>query len=352
MGLIERKNKAGKVTFYTDDWQRGRRIRHSLGTNKRTAEKLYEDFKISLRAQKMGVVPRNFRLKDFETKYLAWAKVTLAKKTHQTSELAFKRLREAIHISRLDQITPELLEDARKQWIIKGYGKAAIGGHVRRLKAAMRVAEKWRYIHPQPWRFVESYNSPGKLIYYTVEQYSELVENTSGIWRTAILLMGRAGLRAGEVMNLEWDDIDFDKRTIHIHAKEFWKPKGWRPNKPKERYIDMPEDLESHLQAQPDKQGFVLGRKRPTDEQFYWYFVNLLKDAKLKGSPHCFRHTYAAHLVSNGVSLEAIGELLGHTDPKTTKIYAHLMPQARRDAVDKLPKLIKIDKKPVAVMVP
>ena len=48
---------------------------------------------------------------------------------------------------------------------------------------------------------------------------------------------------------------------------------------------------------------------------------------------HRLRHTFASHLATRGVSLQAIQELLGHANLKMTMRYAHLMPQVKRDAV-------------------
>ncbi len=51
---------------------------------------------------------------------------------------------------------------------------------------------------------------------------------------------------------------------------------------------------------------------------------------------HVLRHTFASHLVMNGVSLKTVQDLLGHTDIKTTLRYMHLNPKVRRDAVQTL----------------
>ena len=56
-----------------------------------------------------------------------------------------------------------------------------------------------------------------------------------------------------------------------------------------------------------------------------------LKDYRL----HDNRHTHASHLVSSGLSLEIVGRLLGHTNPLTTKRYAHLADDPLRAAAQR-----------------
>lgn len=51
---------------------------------------------------------------------------------------------------------------------------------------------------------------------------------------------------------------------------------------------------------------------------------------------HTLRHTFASHLVMRGVDLPTVQKLMGHTDIKTTMIYAHVAPDHLSDAVNKL----------------
>lgn len=51
---------------------------------------------------------------------------------------------------------------------------------------------------------------------------------------------------------------------------------------------------------------------------------------------HSLRHTFASHLVMKGIALPTVQKLMGHSDIKTTMIYAHLAPDHLADAVDKL----------------
>lgn len=328
--------------YYSNLWFMGKRIRKPLSPNKRTAISMQDEMASANRYRRNGLIPEIINLEVFETQYL---KLRLGQRpnTYAHDRLAFKRLREIFpYLKTLSEITPELLLQAQIKWKEEGYGSAAIGSYVMRWKVAMKMAEKMRYILPQSWNIVKDFVSPGRLIYYTKEQYLDLLTKTQEPFTTALMLMTLTGLRSGEARHLEWSDINFVDHTVYIHPKPFWKPKGWKPNKPKARFIDMPEGLEQHLQALPSHQGFVLGPKIINEGAYSRYFTNLVQGASLRGSAHAFRHTYATFLISAGCTLEEIGELMGHDNPMTTKIYAHLMPHARRRAVDRLQSFVAV----------
>lgn len=347
MGMIKRG-----AMYYTDNWDGGRRIRRALDKNKRIATDLYRDFRESLRARRLGLIPKNTSLLNFKRKYLDFRRGEKSLHSWRSDILAFKRMEAFSTVTRIAQITPELLEELKVSWS-PYYKPSAIAGYIVALKTAMRTAESWKYVAPQPWHGVHTYKPPPRLHYYTMEELKTVLALCKEPFYTAALLMGRTGLRSAEVRHLKYEDIDFDRRTIWIHGKpctycrecvhrhNYWQVKGTRPGKkPKERYVDMPKDLEGHLQYFPSLTGFVLGPEMVTEATYWHYFLKLSEKAGFVVSAHKFRHTYGAHLASSGkVSLIQIGELMGHSNPMTTQIYAHLMPHARREAVDALPEL-------------
>lgn len=131
---------------------------------------------------------------------------------------------------------------------------------------------------------------------------------------------------------LTWDDVDFNRKRIHITPKDGWDPKDFS-----QRFIGMSADLHDHLLQIPRDGRWVLGKNRPSIPVMSAYMAKLSHKAGLKGSIHILRHTFASHLAQAGVSLKTIKDLLGHSDMKTTEIYAELLPENFDTAATRLP---------------
>lgn len=318
--------------WYSNFRSRGKRIRKPLSPNKRTAEGMLTDMVSASRAMKVGLIPQNIHWSTFEERYKQYCATDKAKHTAYRDDLAFRMMKESLPITRLGDVTPETLERLKFKWQERGKKTSAITRAIKSLKTAMRKAEEWGYIGKQDWRTVKVKESKGRLRYFTVPELERLIQSCNNRWKTAVILMGRNGLRSGEVWALHWENVRFDLGKIHICAKSYWKPKGG-----KERWIRMAEDVKAYLKAIAGVSGFVLGPDRPTLGSFQAYLARLIRNANLTGSPHTLRHTFASHAVSNGASLPAIGEILGHSKPEMSAIYAHLSPQAIDDALGKLP---------------
>jgi len=179
----------------------------------------------------------------------------------------------------------------------------------------------------------------GKIDFYTSEELKILLENINDTWKLIVLLGARAGLRRGEIFNLQWSDIDFNRNLISIVQKNDWSPKTYQS-----RYVPISEDLLMLLKKYSDnkKEEYIIknksGHKFDLDVATA-YFIKIIKKLNLRGSLHTLRHTFASHLAQAGESLYTISKLLGHTSIQTTEIYAHLCQNTYQTAINKLPEI-------------
>ena len=137
-----------------------------------------------------------------------------------------------------------------------------------------------------------------------------------------IALAYGAGLRVSEVVNLKVQDVDLGGLTIHLKAA-----KGM-----KDRVTVFPERLKN------DTQNLTAG-KNADDSLFeserggvlnirtlQHVFTVALKRAGIqkKATFHSLRHSFATHLLENGVDVRYVQALLGHANIRTTQIYTHV----------------------------
>jgi integrase len=168
------------------------------------------------------------------------------------------------------------------------------------------------------------------------------------------LCLARTGIRLGEVLAVQWGDLDFHGRSITIR-RNVVRGHITRPKNGKTRRVDMSQQLTEVLQQlQTQRKAETLRRGWP--EVPVWVFCSttggvlnkenlrtrvfyrcLAKAGLRHVRIHDLRHTYASLLIQQGESLAYIRDQLGHHSIQVTvDIYGHLVPGGNKAAVDRL----------------
>ena len=141
--------------------------------------------------------------------------------------------------------------------------------------------------------------------------------------RIVLTLIYSAGLRSQEAINLKLSDIDFERKTIHIRQSKYKKDRIV----PLSDYIAI--GLRKYISAEHPHIWLFNGKEpdgRYSVKGLSWIMRENLKktDIQKDVSLHSLRHSYATHLLEDGVNIVTIKELLGHAHIATTKIYLHV----------------------------
>ena len=141
--------------------------------------------------------------------------------------------------------------------------------------------------------------------------------------RIVLTLIYSAGLRSQEAINLKLSDIDFERKTIHIRQSKYKKDRIV----PLSDYIA--KGLIKYISTEHPHIWLFNGKEpdgRYSVKGLSWIIRENLKktDIKKDVSLHSLRHSYATHLLEDGVNIVTIKELLGHAHITTTMIYLHV----------------------------
>lgn len=152
-------------------------------------------------------------------------------------------------------------------------------------------------------------------------EVSQLVNNPSNFKHKLILhLLYYAGLRLSEVLNLKFEDIDFENETIHIKCSK----------NNKDRVIFLHEKIKNLIsQMNIENKGIILKsdrNKKYSSKTIQLIVKNNAQKLNLKKNitPHTLRHSFATHLLEAGCDIRYIQKLLGHSKLETTQIYTHV----------------------------
>lgn len=141
--------------------------------------------------------------------------------------------------------------------------------------------------------------------------------------RILLTLIYSAGLRGGEAINLKISDIDFERKTIHIRQSKYKK----------DRIVPlsglMARGLRKYLSVEHPVAWLFNGKEpdgRYSVRGLSWVMREALKKSSIQKEVnlHSLRHSYATHLIEDGLNIVTVKELLGHAKIETTMIYLHV----------------------------
>ncbi len=208
------------------------------------------------------------------------------------------------------------------------------------LNTLLRVAVEWEIIERMPCTVKLLRTSTTEAAFHEYKEYARLIEAARSVderAHLAVLLGGDAGLRCGEIMALEWTDIDLDRQRLRVERSE-WKGRVTDPKGGRSRLVPLTSRLAEALRAHRHLQGHrVLCDEdgQPLSQKVVQLLVRRSAErANLaEKGVHILRHTFCSHLAMRGAPPRAIQELAGHKNLSTTERYMHLSPAAIEGAI-------------------
>jgi integrase len=262
----------------------------------------------------------------------------------------------------LNKLTPQLVQSFYTQKLQEGLAPGSVRDMHMVLHKALENAVRWRLIG----RNVCDDVSPPKLVKYNVQPLTQkqafwLLKTAQGHKLEALITVALAtGMRRGELLGLQWQDINFEDRSLQIRRSMVrLGNRGVVESQPKtlksRRRVVLPQfvievlkqhrtrQLEAQLRAgtawQENDLVFCNGFGRFFDQgQLHVEFQKFLKDAGLPPIRfHDLRHSAATFLLAMGVHPKVVQEILGHSNISTTMdTYSHVLPSMQIEAMDKM----------------
>ncbi|MBX7246805.1 MAG: tyrosine-type recombinase/integrase [Candidatus Sumerlaeaceae bacterium] len=227
---------------------------------------------------------------------------------------------------------------------VRKYKSATLARAIASIRVFFEYCVSQSHIPASPATHIHNPKLPKKLPIYLIE--SELKKLLSApqsgdVWGARdfaiLVLLGFTGMRRQELVGLNLDAVDFERKTVRVFGKGS-----------KERLIPMNpfvvNAMTAYLEVRPatgDSSSVFLNRsgKRLTGRSVFNIVRKYVRRAgitKTKISPHKLRHTFATLLHLNEVDIIEIQRLLGHASVTSTQIYTHTNTSKLRSAVDRI----------------
>lgn len=243
----------------------------------------------------------------------------------------------------LSRITPSLLADCRDKLLLERIRKkprtpATVNRYLASFSAVLTLAvREWEWLSENPMRKIKKLKEPnGRIRFLGSDEIERLLasckrSSNPQLYLVVILALG-TGMRQGEILNLTWSDLDFERRKAVLH----------KTKNHERRIVPVPSHiwplLEKHKATQSKSTVFVFHSpdgKTPYKVRRSW------ECAVQRAGIHDFRfhdlrHTAASYLAMQKVPTQAIAAILGHKTLAMVKRYAHFADDHLASAVEQM----------------
>ena len=335
------KNYCYEITYYIN----GKQYRKSGYKTKLDAQKELQ--------QVTNTVSKDITFKQLVKEYIISRKYRCKESTQERYERYLNCNLKELHNIKARDITCRDIDMVIINLVNKGLKNKTINCILLFVRSVFNYAILNKWLIDNPAKLVDTLpkikTDKQSLSESEIKEFLLFIDNYPLNKKAPLILALYSGVRIGELLALEWSDIDFKKNLIHINKqvlnKKVTTPKTLNSN----RYINIPDfviDLLKQLQTESVILSKIVfcsntgGYIKRNEFIEHWFKKAMKHLGHNNYTFHCLRHTYATYLLSNNIPVKYVQEQLGHTSAETTlNVYNHVLKSTNKQAINLLEKL-------------
>ena len=331
--------------FYIEYYNQGKKLREHIGSSLALAETVLKKRKVQQAEGKFLEIKKEEKVKfeDFADEYYELhCKVNNKKSFGTADKHNIKCLKSYFSGHYLQDITQHKVQSFKSERAktvrtlesgkTKSISPTTVNRQLTCLKSIFNKAIAWnKFTGTNPVKGIKLFKeNNARLRFLEKEEITKLLSNCIPSLKPIVIVALNTGMRKGEIMGLKWRDIDFKRGIVHLQNTKNGEKREIPIN---ETVINALIGVRKHPESELI---FVKENGEPYGDFKKSFFTACEKSDIKSFCFHSLRHTFASHLVMNGVDLNTVRELLGHKSLLMTLRYSHLSPNFKKQAVETL----------------
>ncbi|MBW7635488.1 site-specific integrase [Bacillus licheniformis] len=329
------------------------RVKQNDGSTKQIKRRGFKTKKEAKEAEAKTLVntetSSNITFKQAADSYFEWYKARRKKSSIQViKNILYNHLVPEFGLAKMYLITPKNIMEYQNK-IINKYSPDFLMKIHTTLSAVFNFSIKFYGVKNNPARIAGNFEvEPNKrLNYWDFEEFKQFISVVDDeIYKAFFTTLYFSGARKGELLALQWSDVNFEENSIHISKTEYNREVTKPKSKSSIRYILMPghvmellkqlkNEAEKKAPLKPDYRVFGSFYSSLSTSTIDRRYEKYIKASGVKRIVlHEFRHSHASYLINKNCNPLIISQRLGHKDvAETLNTYSHLYPSQQSEIV-------------------